>query len=332
MSATLPLAILEATYRFQFLDFFAKELRSYNSPESLTGGGAPVLLVLGDSFTAGNQSYVSKLREEFPHFRWVNGGISGSGVKEALLVASARFSRFRPRFLVYQVYIGNDLVDMGYHPDWRRLSFGRNIWWTITRWFPSIPYLRRRIQEVQVARAAAKTGQTPPDAAGIDVSEKFSPAKYSERVRQYYALDPTVTDDSVHLKGTRLKDFQNYAPLVKKLVARCRPPECQPLVFVVPHKSQVSREYLAREKELGAVFSDERIAATEDYPFVHELRSALEPANVPVLNPLKFFRESEQERHLYFVNDDHLNAFGQGKLAEWLAGELTSRFAEIGVR
>lgn len=328
VSVAIPLAVLEAAYRFQFIDLFAKDLRSFNPPEVLTGAGAPVLLALGDSFTAGNQSYVAKLREAFPGYRWVNGGISGSGVKEALLVASARFSRFRPRYLIYQVYIGNDLVDMGYHTDWSRLSFGRNLWWTVTQWFPSIPFVRRRVQEVEVARAVSKAGKTTPsDAVGIDSTESFSPAKYSEQVRRYYALDPTVTDDSVHLKGVRVHDFQNYVPLVKKLLASCRPPECQPLVVVVPHKSQVSREYLAWEKQLGAVFSDETLATVEDYPFIHELRSALEPANVPVLNPLKFFREREGERHLYFVNDDHLNAFGQEQLAQWLSGELTARFA-----
>ena len=331
LCVAIPLAALEATYRFQLIDCYAKELKSFNAPEVLAGGGAPVVLSLGDSFTAGNQSYVGHLRRAFPGYRWVNGGISGSGVKEALLVAPDRFSRFRPRFLVYQVYVGNDLVDMGYLPDWSRLTFGRNLWWTVTRRFPSIPYLRRRIQEVRVARAAASSGTAAPtDAIGIDASERFSPAAYSERVRLYYTLDPTVTDDSVHVRGARIKTFQDYVPLVRTLMASCRPPECQPLVFVVPHKSQVSREYFAWERQLGAVFADDSIATAEEYPFIRELRAALAPAGVPVLNPLKFLRDRERERRVYFVNDDHLNAFGQEKLAQWLRAELAPRLAVNG--
>jgi aspartokinase-like uncharacterized kinase len=93
-------------------------------------------------------------------------------------------------------------------------------------------------------------------------------------------------------------------------------------VFVVPHKAQVSREYFTWERQLGAVLPDASIAEVEDYPFVRELRSAVSTAGTPVLNPLRFLRQQEALRHVYFVNDEHLNTYGQEQLAHWLQLEL----------
>lgn len=323
LCAGLCVLLLEGAYRLQWLDLYAKELRSFNPPEVLQGTGFTVL-VFGDSFSAGNQSYVSALRHIFPQARWVNGGISDSGIREALLVAPRRFSQFRPQLMIYQIYVGNDLVDMGYHPDWRRLSLARNLWWSLSRTFPSLPYVRRRLAEARLEQEARRVApsQQGSDAFGIDASEEFSLTAYTARDRQYYAFDPTVTDDSVRLVGIRREDFRAYLPWLRKLISFCRLPECQPIVFVVPHKAQVSRQYFEWERKLGAVLPDESIAEVEDYPFVRALRRAVSTEGTPVLNPLRFLREQEAFRHVYFVNDEHLNPYGQAKLAQWLQLEL----------
>lgn len=315
--------LLEGAYRLQWMDFYTKDLHSFNPLEVLQGAGCTVL-VFGDSFSAGNQSYVSVLRNILPQARWINGGISDSGPREALLVAPRRFRQFRPQLMIYQVYVGNDLVDMGYHPDWRRLALARNLWWSLSRAFPSLRYVRRRLAEAKLEKGARRVAQPRErsDAFGIDVSEQFSPTAYTARVPQYYAFDPTVTDDSIRLVGMRREDFRAYLPLIRKLIGFCRLSECQPIVFVVPHKAQVSREYFAWERQLGAVLPDESIVEVEDYPFVRELRRAVATEGTPVLNPLRFLREQEALRHVYFVNDEHLNPYGQEKLADWLKLEL----------
>ena len=321
------LLLLEGLYRFQWLDLYRKELLSFNPPAVLAAPDKPTVLTMGDSFTAGNQSYLASLRRSMPGVRWINGGISGSGVKEALLTASRRFAEFKPRVLVYQIYVGNNLVDLGYRPDWGRHSAARNLWWTMSRIFPSIPYVRRRIQEARVEQAhtpaAAHEGAAKSsDAVGIDASETFTPAAYNERVKLYYQLDPTVTDDSIRLRGVRGGDLRELVGLAKKLVAFCRPPACQAVFFVVPHKAQVSGQYLNWERELGATLPESSIAVEEDYPFLSELRTSLAADGVKVLSPLRELRAQEKIRHVYYVNDDHLNAFGQEKLGDWLRKEL----------
>ena len=324
ITLVLIVFFLELLYGTQWVDFYGKELRSFNASTTLESNvSTTTVLALGDSFTAGNSSYVSQLRTIFPHTRFINGGISGSGVREALLIAKRRFAAFRPKIFLYQIYVGNDLIDLGYHTDWTRYSVSRNIWWSISGIFPSIPYVRRRFQEFQVSRKIKKEElATNGDAVGIDTSPTFSPEHYNERVRQYYILDPSVTDDSIRLQGIRKKDFKEFTSLLERLVAFCTPPNCQPIVWVVPHKSQVSQRYYEQEKMLGAILPDPSIYVKENYPFFQGIQEAMQTQKIPVLNPLGMLRQVEKQHPTYFANDDHLNAFGQKSIAQWLAQQL----------
>ena len=55
----------------------------------------------------------------------INAGIPGSSVLQANLVAPTRFSRFEPSVFVYQINVGNDLVNLRYPVSWGRLSLAR---------------------------------------------------------------------------------------------------------------------------------------------------------------------------------------------------------------
>lgn len=126
--AAATLLLFEAAYRFQFVDTYRPELQAFNDAETLDGTGrSETILALGDSFTAGRGGYVDYLRAPLPGRRLVNAGISGTGVAQALIVAPRRLREFEPSVVIYQVYVGNDLFDLRYPQNLRRVSLARNL-------------------------------------------------------------------------------------------------------------------------------------------------------------------------------------------------------------
>src|SRR5919197_547548 len=91
VSLGLALIVLEWVYRLQLVDTYRPELHAYNPPEVLALDDRPTLLMMGDSFTAGRTSYAGILQDTLHEWRVVNAAVSGTGVLEALPMASNRF-------------------------------------------------------------------------------------------------------------------------------------------------------------------------------------------------------------------------------------------------
>ena len=315
------IAMFEALYRMQVVDTYAPELTAYNARIDLdTNGGRPTALLMGDSFTAGLESYPTILRRVLPGARIVNAAISGTGIVQTAIVAPERFARFHPKVFLYQIYVGNDLFDITYPVSWGRVSVLRNAYWTVAQHFRSLAFLNYRLG--QMGYQLGLLGIDIPDSTAID--RPFSPALYNPRSALYLRADPLLIKETALVEGRRALDFACLLERLRSVLKRCVPGECTAYVLVIPHCGQVTEEYLRNTRAVGAILEDSTALQRTEYPFVARLRSDLRDVpNVTVLNPIGTLRSSEQSGvPVYHSNDDHLNAAGQHLLAAFLAPRL----------
>ena len=139
----------EIFYRLQIVDTYSPELRSYNRPIDLKGrDNRSILLAMGDSFTAGNETYPNILRDKLPNYVVINSGITGTSIIEAAIVAPKRFQQFSPAVFIYQIYVGNDLFDITHPVNWATISLARNVYWTMSNYFKIIDFLELSVSAV----------------------------------------------------------------------------------------------------------------------------------------------------------------------------------------
>ena len=103
--------LMEVAYRFQIIDFYRAELNALNPHRNAAKTTAKkTLLVFGDSFTVQTNSWLNQLRIDSPHYRIINSAITGTSIVEASYIAPGRIKAFDPDIVIYQVYVGNDLL------------------------------------------------------------------------------------------------------------------------------------------------------------------------------------------------------------------------------
>jgi hypothetical protein len=314
-AAGLAVLVLEWVYRAQLVDTYAAELRASNRPEDLVDDGRPTVLAMGDSFTAGRASYAGILQDRLRRWRVVNAGIGGTGVLQALYVAPERFARFRPKILVYQIYVGNDLFDLRYPVNWRAIPPTRNAYWLLANHLRVAGWMNYRLGQLGGTLATAH--------ADADRDAPFALDRYDPRVRTYLRAEPALFEDSVLVRGARAADYEILLAKLDELVARCGPDACSAALLVIPHVSQVEDAWVARMRALGASLDGPPPEWTADYPFVRRLREhfASRPG-VRVLDPLPALRTAARTGPVYFGSDEHLNAQGQAVVAAFVAAQL----------
>jgi hypothetical protein len=323
----VPLSVFEGLYRWQVVDTYLPELQALNPREDLSqGDGRRTVLVMGDSFTAGAGNYPDILKQAFPLVRVVNGGVTGTGVIQAELMARNRFSTFHPSVFIYQIYVGNDLLDIRYPVNWAELSVLRNLYWLIANQLRSISYVNYRLGQIGQS-SHAETRQMPGSRShtgfGTLTTDSFSVEKYEGRVKLYFRAEPSLVEDSILLKGRRRTDYDTFLDALRRLVAYCEPGLCQAYLLVIPHASQVDQRYVSYMQRLGATFTEpDRLRASE-YPFLTGIENAFKTwSHVHALNPLPILREISRKTAVYLANDEHLNQVGQEAIAEFLANKL----------
>ena len=329
LSVVLALAAAEVVYRLQPVDLYRGELRQYNARQDLVASDSlPTVLFMGDSVTAGTRSYPTIIRRERPDLRVINAAIPGSSVLQANLVAPARFSRFKPSVFVYQINVGNDLVNLRYPVNWSRLSPARNLYWTVVHRARSVEYLNYKMGQAARAREIDRLERELEDTgrALVDVSDTscrydfadFDPESYTLRIRLYLEAEPTLLDDQVLVSRARRREYERMLQGLRELLAYCEPDSCAAFLLVVPHASQVDAGYRDAMRRLGASI-DPTPGSTADYPFVAGIRRHLRDSgmgHVQVLDALPVLRDVERQgRHAYFLHDPHLNGCGQAALA-----------------
>ena len=217
VSVVGTLLIFETIFRYQIIDTFSGELRSFNPAEVLDPDStSDNLLIMGDSFTAHNGSYAAMLRTCQDEFPVINAGVSGTGVIEALITAPRRFDLAKPKVFIYQVFVGNDLFNIRYPINWQALSVVRNVYWTIAQRLRSVWYLNYRNGQIayllgqsdsdtlNLTAKWAGTNFTPRGLNGqIQAPEKFSPEKYALRDKLMLKADPWILDKQIRITGDR---------------------------------------------------------------------------------------------------------------------------------
>jgi len=340
LSVVASLLLFEVVYRYQLIDTFSGELRSFNPPEVLepdTSGDG--MLIMGDSFTANHSSYASVLRVCQDHYPILNAGVSGTGIIEALFTAPRRFQLAKPKVFIYQVFVGNDLYNIRYPINWQDLSLVRNLYWLIAQQLRSVWYLNYRNAQIAYLLSQSDTADVGSNAitsgAGGSLGplfgqaqpvEKFSKGKYTLRDQLMLEADPWILDKQILVRGDRGADYRFFLDKLRELLSFCKPEECQGYLLVIPHQAQVDKHYLENMEALGAKFSATEEILSVDYPFLTRLRDFLvhnHLENIELLNPLPALRQSERQgRVVYYQNDSHLNHQGNRVLASFLLDEL----------
>lgn len=322
-SLAIILLFLESLYRGQPFDFYRPELIAFNAKADLNGaGGKRTVLLLGDSFTAGNGSYVKTLKRKLPDLRMINSGIPGSGIIEASLIANGRITRFEPSILIYQMYVGNDLFDISYPTNWRTLSLARNIYWAVCNHLRLIAFLNYRLGQIRGAYLAR--GSEPDQASNLDDGrEEFSPDRFINNEAIFLKADPHLIEKQIRVMEERRQDF-SYLMIKLHAVLSTKDESCPCYLLVIPHASQISPRYLERTKRLGGLFRYEAEIFKTDYPFVNLLQAEFK--NCVLLNPLGLFQQKEESGvRIYRTNDIHLSPQGNTILAEYVGEALASR-------
>ena len=299
----LMLCILEIAYRYQWIDFFKTEFKALN--KNIDSKKSNVL-VFGDSFTAHNGGYVDQLRKAHPKYNFVNCAMPGSGAYEMELIASGRIEDYPPKCVIYQMYVGNDLTDIAPPTNWSELSISRNCYWTAKQYFSIFGLFSRRLSGLQVDFN---------DAAIKQDTLAFSIKNYSPRTRMMIKAEHDYVQNCVKLSKEYKDAFEECKESIEYL--REQVPKNIPIYIVmIPHFSQVTKEYNSRYKTL----SGSKTSMKENYPFFKRIS---EFKGVQVLNPMPYFRRKELEGvQLYFNNDPHLTDEGQKVLFEFLDAQL----------
>lgn len=293
------LIVLEIAYRYQWIDFYKTEYKALNKN---VRKNKPNVLVFGDSFTAYPKGYVTHFRKEYPDVNVINCSMPGSGPYEMELIASRRINDHPPKAIIYQMYVGNDLTDIDPLVNWGTLSFSRNCYWSMKPYFEILGFFSRRLSGFQSDFDPKKLKQD---------TTAFSTSVYSPRTKMMVRASSNYVNESI-LLSQRMEDAMEDA---KESIAYLR--ELVPLkvpiyVVVIPHFSQVTKEYNENYRLLSGHKSDMKL----NYPMLKEISKV---KGIKVLNPMRYFRTMEsQGTQLYFNNDPHLNEAGQEALFEFL--------------
>lgn len=311
----LGVFFLNFLYMYGIIDFYKDELFAYNLKDDLSGdNGKETILIMGDSFTAGNTTYPNFLRERFPNYKIINSSVAGSGIIQASTIAKRRIKKFNPSVFIYQIYVGNDLLDITYPINWKKISMARNIYWFISNNIRVTSYINYKFGQ---KNSLMKKNHQKSNYSEIKEKEEFSLEKYSKREIIYNKADNKLVENSILQKGDRKKDFELLASELVQ-VFKLLPVKCKKIILVLPHACQINRTYLERTIMLGAKFSELAQILKEEYPFIKKLRELF--SDIIILNPLMVFRNEEKKgTKIYFANDEHLNKNGQKILVDYIA-------------
>jgi len=304
--ALLSALLFEVCFRWQVIDFYGTEFHFLNQGEDLEANKERVL-VMGDSFTASDSNYVEQLRRRFPGKMWINGGVPGTGVIQAQFMLGRRFRQVEPNYLVYQIYLGNDLFDVRNPLAWSELGLARNVYWGLSNRFRSLGYLNYKMGQFFAA---------PPDTAKME-QLAFSVDRFNGREKMYLKARPDWLEKQLKGEEEWENDLDSYLSYLEDVLEKGEEEQIPTLLLIVPHFAQVNEDLFARFLALGAV--GDRATTMDPAPaWVRKIDStAAAFPHVQTQFLLSDFRSDSLP--LYFPNDPHLNPHGQSRLADAVA-------------
>ncbi|MFQ5964399.1 MAG: hypothetical protein ACE5KZ_08960 [Candidatus Scalinduaceae bacterium] len=300
------------------------ELVAYNKDKGLNNEGSMKnILIMGDSFTAGQESYPYIMQRNLRNYRIINSGLSGTGAIQASIIAPKRFKKFKPSIFIYQIYVGNDLFDITYPVNWRTLSFSRNMYWKASNYFRSISFLNYRLGQISAGKGN-KNREKLKQVYSHNIDNHFSAGEYNKRERLYIKAEPLILENHILVKGKRKKDFYVLLQKLEELVSYCKRGECEAYILVIPHACQVNECYLENMTHIGSIFNYPKQILKNEYPFIKKIREIFKlNSDVHVLNPIRVLKDKENEnKPMYYHNDGHLNQYGQKVIADFVIDQI----------
>ena len=298
----VTICLIELSYRFQIVDFYRPEW-SYLNRSIKENAKESTVLVFGDSFSSAANSWVNSLREMNPEVNYYNASIPGVATETYRLIEKRRLEEVKPKKVIVQLYIGNDLYDIQKPVVWSKFSFSRNLFWSFSNYFRSFNFINY------------KMGQVSQDVvSNIDpkIDAKFSVAAYSKRTKLYIESTSNYPLDIIKLENETV-----FKRLLKDLgEMKSRASESEFYVLLIPHCIQVSKEYQDNFIQLGVSIKENVL---QDSTWSKKLSEE----GFRVINPTNCFYNLEMSGvKLFYENDPHLNDIGQKELANFVNNYL----------
>lgn len=304
----ITLLLFEVVYRYGVIDFYRGEIEALN-PEETIEKDAVDYLVFGDSFSTPRNNYIDLLQNKYPETSFLNLGISGTGIKQVNTFARKKIKQYDPKHIIYQVYTGNDLLDVKHLSNWKDLSVTRNIYWKVTDYISSGVYINQRLKGFSSHKIGTRTLK----------KETFSVPLYTKRQRMLFKADADYLYNTVTLQD----DFKNRYVLWKKGMTSFLeevPSDVKVSIVFIPHCAQIQEEYYNNMVELGAQFKSKEDLQKNNYEFYSKaVKDFSTFKNVSFYNPIQYLKQEDSSlNRLYYTNDPHFNDLGQRALYEFL--------------
>lgn len=307
----ISLLFFEICYRNSVIDFYKTETLGLNSTEDLKEAQAD-LLVFGDSFSATSKTinYVDRLREANPEKTILNFSIPGTGIRQLNTLAKGKIKKYQPKAILYQIYVGNDLLDVEKFKTRNNVSFLKYSFWQASNTFLSLSYLNHKANVLRPKVTYRHKTLTIAD---------FSPDYYNKRSQHDVLVNSNYLEETVSISARFKVKYEKWLREIKTLLDNI-PKETKVYFVWIPHCAQVNDYYLNNFKVLNAEFKNAKQYQELNYPFLNNAEQDLKSYhNVKHINTLPVFRgEDELNRRIFFANDPHLNKFGNDVLANYL--------------
>ncbi|WP_299887552.1 hypothetical protein [uncultured Lacinutrix sp.] len=311
----VTLFLFEICYRYNVIDFYKIQSEGLNTKKELENNNVD-LMVFGDSFSATSKAinYLDMLRESSNNFSIVNYSVPGFGIKQVNTFALKKIKKQKPKAILYQVYVGNDLIDVNHLWDLEKFSIARNLYWEASDHFLSLGYLNQRLSFLNVKKDFRLKGM---------VKNEFDANLYDIRTKRFLQYDASYLDNVLLLKGDFKKRYLSWLEHMQDFLDVI-PKDVQVYLLWIPHAVQVNDYYYENMKTLGAIFGDQKIIQQNNYPFFYKAEKDLSSyKNVRHLNPLTFFQSKDTTNsRLYFANDPHINYDGNYALHAFLQNKI----------
>ncbi len=299
----ITLCLLEVSYRYQWVDFYATEWESLNKFKRSTSDKR--ILVFGDSFTADRHSWITQLRDLDSSVSYFNAAMPGVGVETFRFIAKSRISEVNPDLVIIQLYVGNDLYDIAPPINWSENSIARNLFWSISKRFRVLNYLNYKAGQFSI-ESNSLSGK---------ITDNFAIEKYASRTKLYIKADKKYPASTIHLDGN---NKQLYDKIIEGIyeIKNHLSPNSKLKILVVPHCTQVHSSYRKNFKKLAAFLDN---LDQNKSPWVDVLKQK----GFDVIDPLFELQKQENEgKSMYFQNDPHLNEEGQKVLAKYVLKDI----------
>lgn len=304
----ITLLLFEVVYRYGVIDFYRGEIEALNS-ETTIESDAVDYLVFGDSFSTPRNNYIDLLQKKHPKLSFLNLGISGTGIKQVNTFARKKIKKYSPKHIIYQVYVGNDLLDVKHLSNWKDLSVTRNVYWKVTDYISSGIYINQRLKGFSSQKTDTRALK----------KEAFSVPLYTKRQRMLFKADTDYLYNTITLQDDFMSRYDSWKKGMTSFLEEI-PSDVKVSVVFIPHCAQIHNEYYTNMVELGAQFKSKEQAQKNNYPFYAKAVDDFSKyGNVSFYNPIQYLKqENTSLNKLYYTNDPHFSDRGQKALYEFL--------------